>query len=296
MARIAQLEQYNAHAAWSTYNANVNRLAALQTTLNTLQNAREVSAVRYCTQAIYTELRQKYNDLNRRIGSLCAENKEIERENAIHATYAVLCPPIDARLRMRSIYLEAITSVGLRNTIVTAGMSSIMEIVNSITSVCGFKVEMMMGDEITFNIVGSVPTNNGDDVDQKRIPVTMASGMQKFVISLAMRLAICTVLPTPTFMFIDEGFDVVDSDNIMALKSVLHELATSCSFIFIVSHKEMLQNALVHPLSIKAYPTYSHLSNKTEVKTNICSCGMLLSKIKNMERHLVSKKHLLTSA
>jgi DNA repair exonuclease SbcCD ATPase subunit len=278
---VTQLEQYNTHHTWKKWSDIQQRIAQL-----TLQ--REQSKAKHCTQEYYNFQLNKCNGLNRSIGKQAAENLEIEKENNIIAEYNAKAPQIDTQLKKLSIYLEAITSTKLRNIVISAGMKTIMEILNTICTTCGFTVEMQQAEEITFNICNKTT----------KLPIKMASGMQKFVISLAMRLAICQVLPTPTFMFVDEGFDAVDNDNMLALKNTLHELAANCSFIFIVSHKESLQNTLVKPLFITQHASHSHVTNVAiqPVRQDIhCECGAIVTQDK-YAKHIKTKKHLISAA
>lgn len=75
-------------------------------------------------------------------------------------------------------------------------------------------------------------------------PVEMASGMERFIVSLAIRIALVdiTSLPRPNFMAIDEGFGALDSDKITAMSSLFEYMRTKFDFIIAVSHVDTMRD------------------------------------------------------
>lgn len=75
-------------------------------------------------------------------------------------------------------------------------------------------------------------------------PVEMASGMERFIISLAIRCALVeiTSLPRPVFMAIDEGFGSLDIERINSLESLFNYMRTKFEFIIAVSHVDSMKD------------------------------------------------------
>ena len=72
----------------------------------------------------------------------------------------------------------------------------------------------------------------------------MASGMERFIVSLAIRIALVeiTSLPRPNFMAIDEGFGALDSEKISAMTSLFDYMRTKFNFIIAVSHVDTMRD------------------------------------------------------
>jgi DNA repair exonuclease SbcCD ATPase subunit len=64
-------------------------------------------------------------------------------------------------------------------------------------------------------------------------PVELSSGMERFVVSIATRVALINItsLPRPNFLAIDEGFGVMDSDNVNSLNQLFDYLKNQFDFI-----------------------------------------------------------------
>lgn len=89
--------------------------------------------------------------------------------------------------------------------------------------------------------------------DESRIwALELASGMEKFISSIAIRNALINYsnLPRPNFIAIDEGFGVLDSENINALYNVFQYLKTQYKFILIISHIDSLKDMAEHQIEI----------------------------------------------
>jgi len=88
------------------------------------------------------------------------------------------------------------------------------------------------------------------------ISVSLASGYQRFVLSLAARLAIWRLATAPRIdaLVIDEGFGACDDEYLAGLSSALEALASAPSaprLIFIVSHVDVLKDRVEHALEIR---------------------------------------------
>ncbi len=83
-------------------------------------------------------------------------------------------------------------------------------------------------------------------------PVEMASGMERFIVSLAIRCALVdiTSLPRPIFMAIDEGFGTLDSDNISALSMLFEYMKTKFDYVIVVSHIDTMRDMVDGLISV----------------------------------------------
>jgi DNA repair exonuclease SbcCD ATPase subunit len=138
-----------------------------------------------------------------------------------------------------SYYLNAVGKDGVPYNIISTIIPIIEEDVNNILSqVVDFKVSMKSdGKNINAYIVYE---------DDRVWPIELASGMEKFVSSLAIRTALVNIssLPRPNFLAIDEGFGVLDLDNMGNVSVLMDYLKTQFKFILMISHIDSIKDVV----------------------------------------------------
>ena len=90
----------------------------------------------------------------------------------------------------------------------------------------------------------------------------MTSGMEKFVSSLAIRVALINVsnLPRPNFLAIDEGFGNLDASNLNSIFSLFDYLKLNFDFMIVISHIDLMKDATDNLLEITQTKGYSQVS------------------------------------
>ena len=133
---------------------------------------------------------------------------------------------------IKAVHRDGVPYQLLKNTLphVEAEINNILEQMVEFRIVLG-----MQGKD--FNIMVSY----GDD---ETWPVELGSGFEKFISSVAIRSAFLEIssLPRPTFLAIDEGFGVLDSENLTALNQLFEYLKTKYEFVLVISHLEALRD------------------------------------------------------
>ncbi len=142
------------------------------------------------------------------------------------------------------IYLDSISKNGVPYVLLKKILPVIEDEVNSILNqIVEFYVTLEADDK---NINCYLHYN-----DDTSWPVELASGMERFMISIAMRAALINVssLPRPNFIAIDEGFGVLDSDKISSVNLLFDYLKTQFDFILCISHLDAMKDladGLIH--------------------------------------------------
>jgi DNA repair exonuclease SbcCD ATPase subunit len=82
--------------------------------------------------------------------------------------------------------------------------------------------------------------------DYGRWPIELASGYERFIASIAIRIGLTNVsnLPKPTFLAMDEGFSVLDADNLASMSTLFSLLKNNFDFILIISHLDTLKDVV----------------------------------------------------
>ena len=80
--------------------------------------------------------------------------------------------------------------------------------------------------------------------DDKKWLMSLTSGFEKFALSLAIRVALINIsnLPRPNFLVIDEGFGVLDAENLSSMQVLFAYLKSNFDFILVVSHLEAMRD------------------------------------------------------
>lgn len=143
-------------------------------------------------------------------------------------------------IRLLEIYTKAMSRDGIPYMILKNVLPIIESEVNElIQNICQFKFKLEIDDND--DVEGYIQNEIGQDY-----PIELASGMERFTISTAMRMVLLRMssLVKPTFMVIDEGFGVLDKENIHTVPVLLNELKKNFSFIICISHLQQMRDAV----------------------------------------------------
>jgi len=100
-----------------------------------------------------------------------------------------------------------------------------------------------------------------DDTKDDTRPITMASGMEKFISNMAIRHVLLKIscLTKPTLRIIDEGFDVLDNDNIYLVQKFFDNVKTDFDNIVIITHIDALKDCADHVVTVSQQSGVSKL-------------------------------------
>jgi DNA repair exonuclease SbcCD ATPase subunit/predicted MPP superfamily phosphohydrolase len=94
---------------------------------------------------------------------------------------------------------------------------------------------------------------NRSSYDKKKIIINNCSGFERFISSLAIRMALLdiTQLPSGNFMAIDEGWACFDKENIANMDIILNYLCQKFDFILTISHLQEIKQHCDIQLNLK---------------------------------------------
>ena len=83
-------------------------------------------------------------------------------------------------------------------------------------------------------------------------PIELTSGYERFVASIAIRVALTEVstLPRCGFLAVDEGFGTLDPDNLASMSTLFSCLKSNFEFIIIISHLDTLKDIVDKTIDI----------------------------------------------
>ncbi|HEU5118693.1 MAG TPA: metallophosphoesterase [Isosphaeraceae bacterium] len=97
--------------------------------------------------------------------------------------------------------------------------------------------------------------------DYKSRPLSLGSGAEKFIASLAIRVALLSVssLPKTDILIIDEGFGKLDPEHLEALQRMFEYLREAFGTVFVVSHVDFMRDIVDHSVEITSQDGYAHV-------------------------------------
>lgn len=142
-------------------------------------------------------------------------------------------------------YVQAVGRDGIPYEVICSTMPRIEREVNSIlTQIAEFTARFETDGK---NVVPYLV------YEDKKWGMGLSSGFEKFVASLAIRVALINIsnLPRPNFLVIDEGFGVLDAENLPSMQTMFSYFKNHFDFILIVSHLEAMRDMVDSHLEIK---------------------------------------------
>ncbi|MDB4337712.1 hypothetical protein OAA09_01700, partial [bacterium] len=141
---------------------------------------------------------------------------------------------------------NAMSKKGIPLQIIMSQLPAInIEISKILQGVVGFTVQLEAD-----------PNSNQMDIyinygDSKRV-IELASGMEKMMASLAIRVALINVssLPKTDLLIIDEGFGALDEMNVEACNRLLESLKTWFRHILVISHVDAVKDVVDNIIDI----------------------------------------------
>ena len=152
-------------------------------------------------------------------------------------------------------YLQAVKRDGVPYQLIERALPQIeAEINNILTQVVDFTIILNTDGK---NIHGYIVYD-----DDNYWPLELTSGMEKFISSLAIRASLINVtsLPRPNFLAIDEGFGVLDSDNLNSMYMLFDYLKSQFGFIMCISHIDAMRDVVDKLIEIKKEYGYSKIN------------------------------------
>ena len=128
------------------------------------------------------------------------------------------------------------------------------EINNILTQVVDFTISLEVDGK---NIVGKL------NYDYDRIwPLENSSGMERFISSLAIRVALMNAsnLPKSNFMIVDEGLGTLDMENLGAMHTLFGILKGHFDFLIVISHLDAVRDMVDHLIEIKREDGFSFIN------------------------------------
>lgn len=229
-------------------------------------------------EKIKNEFNDKINDINKII-----EIKKIELAAGVKDMeyYLQMRKEFDDKTNENNIYhlyIKMMDYDGLPYEILKTYLPIIADNINQILhSIVNFDIEFMFYDEklLKEQKEKQLKMNYGCiDInicrkDCKPYNIDLASGFEKFIINLAIRMVLCKISLTtkPNFLIVDEGWSCLDNENLVNISYILDYIKIQYDYIIIISHIDELKDQTDYIINIDKYQGYSYVNNINEIKS-----------------------------
>ncbi len=183
---------------------------------------------------------------NSRLGELSTKHKYIS--DKLDET-----KKLELEYNSYKVYTQIMGRDGIPYEIIKQTLPAIELQINEILNqIVNFNINLDTdGKNISANIVYS----------DRKWTVEMSSGFERFVLGLAIRVALIQIsnLPRPNMLCIDEGFGCADSDNLAQMDILFRNLQPKFDFIWVISHLDKMRDMVDNKLEIAKENGFSNI-------------------------------------
>jgi DNA repair exonuclease SbcCD ATPase subunit/predicted MPP superfamily phosphohydrolase len=212
---------------------------------------KEITEVRDEITGLNDEIRTLDDNIMHFSGKLQIAKRE--KEEALAAIERLR--ELEIQYKGYEYYLKAVKRDGVPYQLISKALPQIeAEINNILTQIVDFTVLLETDGK---NINGYIVYD-----EDNYWPLELTSGMEKFISSLAIRTSLINVtsLPRPNFLAIDEGFGVLDSDNLNSMYMLFDYLKSQFEFMLCISHIDAMRDVVDKLIEIKKTNGYSKIN------------------------------------
>jgi DNA repair exonuclease SbcCD ATPase subunit len=163
---------------------------------------------------------------------------------------------LETEYKAYEYYLAAVQRNGIPYELVAKALPKIESEINNV-----------LNQIVEFNMVLNTDGKNINGYiiydEDNYWPLELTSGMERFISSLAIRIALINVsaLPRPNFIAIDEGWGSLDSEHISAVVNLFDYFRTKFDFSIIISHVDSMRDMVDNLIEVNKTNGFSQINH-----------------------------------
>jgi DNA repair exonuclease SbcCD ATPase subunit len=202
-----------------------------------------------------TTCKKKSDHMERVVRDLHGEIKVLEAAKTDIMNQIKEAEELEATYEAYKYYMESVGRDGIPYELMSKVIPNIESEINNILSqIVDFTISLEVDGK---NIVGKL------NYDYDRVwPLENSSGMERFISSLAIRVALMNAsnLPKPNFLIIDEGLGTLDAENLTSMHTLFSILKTQFDFLIVISHLDTVRDMVDNLIEIKREDGFSYIN------------------------------------
>jgi DNA repair exonuclease SbcCD ATPase subunit len=242
---------------------NRTRMKAVKVGGTELEELMKKAEVNMGYQSEMIDVMTEYKKTNETLARMNGELQVIREQNAGYRAQlekmkadCLTKIEIEKMMNIYKIYRDTIKQIPFRLIHQVKGL--LERKVNDLLAMCtNFSVKFEI-DEKNIDIY-----LNRDIYAGRPILINNSSGFERFISSLAIRIALMEIsqLPSPNFMAIDEGWSCFDNDNINNIDVILDHLVSKFDYILTISHLQVIRQHCDVQIALRRDDAgYSHVN------------------------------------
>jgi DNA repair exonuclease SbcCD ATPase subunit len=163
---------------------------------------------------------------------------------------------LETEYKAYEYYLDSVKRDGVPYELIAKAMPKIeSEINNVLNQVVDFNMVLQSDGK---NINGYIIYD-----DENYWPLELTSGMERFISSLAIRIALINVsaLPRPNFIAIDEGWGSLDAEHIASVVNLFDYFRMKFDFSIIISHVDTMRDMVDNLIEVNKINKFSQIQH-----------------------------------
>ena len=162
---------------------------------------------------------------------------------------------LETEYKAYEYYLDAVKRDGIPYEVISKAVPKIEAEINNV-----------LNQIVDFNMVLNTDGKNINGYiiydEDNYWPLELTSGMERFISSLAIRIALINVsaLPRPNFIAIDEGWGSLDSEHISAVVNLFDYFRTKFDFSIIISHVDSMRDMVDSLIEVNKINGFSQIN------------------------------------
>jgi len=163
---------------------------------------------------------------------------------------------LETEYKAYEYYLESVKRNGIPYELVAKAIPKIESEINNV-----------LNQIVEFNMVLNTDGKNINGYiiyDEDNFwPLELTSGMERFISSLAIRIALINVsaLPRPNFIAIDEGWGSLDAEHISSVVNLFDYFRTKFDFSIIISHVDSMRDMVDNLIEVNKTNGFSKINH-----------------------------------
>ena len=161
---------------------------------------------------------------------------------------------LETEYKAYEYYLDAVQRNGIPYEVISKAVPKIEAEINNV-----------LNQIVDFNMVLNTDGKNINGYiiydEDNYWPLELTSGMERFISSLAIRIALINVsaLPRPNFIAIDEGWGSLDSEHISSVVNLFDYFRTKFDFSIIISHVDSMRDMVDSLIEVNKINGFSQI-------------------------------------
>ena len=211
--------------------------------VNINSSKQQITEISEQIKTFQTEIKNKYGAIEVAKTNKATAMQQLERYRQLETEY-----------KAYEYYLESVKRDGIPYEVITKALPKIEAEINNV-----------LNQIVEFNMVMNTDGKNINGYiiyDEDNFwPLELTSGMERFISSLAIRIALINVsaLPRPNFIAIDEGFGTLDASHISSLVNLFEYIRTKFEFSIIISHVDSMRDMVDSLIEVNKINGYSYV-------------------------------------